>query len=32
MLAIPVVDDQKKMKGVIMFKDLLEVVAPRLGR
>lgn len=32
MLAIPVVDDQKKMKGVIMFKNLLEVVAPRLGR
>ena len=32
MLAIPVVDDQKKLQGVIMFKNLLELVAPRLGK
>jgi CBS domain-containing protein/sporulation protein YlmC with PRC-barrel domain len=31
-MAIPVVDDQKKLKGVIMFKNLLEMVAPRLGK
>jgi len=32
MLAIPVVDDQKKLQGVIMFKNLLELVAPGLGK
>ena len=32
MMAIPVVDDQKKLQGVIMFKNLLEMVAPRLGK
>jgi len=31
-MAIPVVDDQMRLQGVIMFKDLLEVVAPRLGK
>ncbi|SEM19135.1 CBS domain-containing protein [Syntrophus gentianae] len=31
-MAIPVVDDQKKLQGVIMFKNLLDVVAPELGR
>jgi len=31
-LAMPVVDDNNSMKGVILFKNLLEVVAPKLGR
>ncbi len=31
-LAIPVVDDNDTLKGVILFKNLLEVVAPKLGR
>jgi len=31
-MAIPVVDDQKKLQGVIMFKNLLEMVAPQLGK
>ena len=31
-LAIPVVDDNDSLKGVILFKNLLEVVAPKLGR
>jgi magnesium transporter len=30
--AIPVVDDQNRMKGVILFKSLLEIVAPDLGK
>ncbi len=30
--AIPVVDDSERIKGVIIFKSLLEVVAPELGR
>lgn len=30
--AIPVVDGQNRMKGVILFKTLLEVVAPELGK
>ncbi len=32
MLAIPVVDDDNRLKGVILFKNLLEVVLPKLGR
>ena len=31
-MAIPVVDDDEHLKGVILFKNLLEVVAPKLGR
>jgi CBS domain-containing protein/sporulation protein YlmC with PRC-barrel domain len=30
--AIPVVDDNEKMHGTIIFKNLLEVVAPQLGK
>jgi len=30
--AIPVVDDEEKMHGIIMFKNLLEIVAPELGK
>jgi hypothetical protein len=29
---MPVVDDNNSLKGVILFKNLLEVVAPKLGR
>lgn len=31
-MAMPVVDDDCRMEGVILFKNLLEVVAPKLGR
>jgi magnesium transporter len=31
-MAIPVVDDDNRLEGVILFKNLLEVVAPKLGR
>jgi magnesium transporter len=31
-LAMPVVDEDNRMKGVILFKNLLEVVLPKLGR
>jgi Mg/Co/Ni transporter MgtE len=30
--AIPVVDEGDKLQGLIMFKNLLEVVAPHLGQ
>lgn len=30
--AIPVVDDAEKLQGTIMFKNLLEIVAPELGK
>jgi magnesium transporter len=30
--AIPVVDDAEKLQGTIMFKNLLEIVAPDLGK
>jgi Mg/Co/Ni transporter MgtE len=30
--AIPVVDENNRIKGVITFKSLLEVVAPHLGK
>ena len=30
--AIPVVDEENRIKGVINFKSLLEVVAPQLGK
>jgi Mg/Co/Ni transporter MgtE len=30
--AIPVVDEGNRIKGVITFKNLLEVVAPELGK
>jgi magnesium transporter len=30
--AIPVVDEEKRIKGVINFRSLLEVVAPQLGK
>ncbi|MHB8090425.1 MAG: magnesium transporter [Syntrophales bacterium] len=32
LLAIPVVDDDEQLKGVILFKNLLEVIAAQLGR
>ncbi|MFA4916308.1 MAG: CBS domain-containing protein [Syntrophales bacterium] len=32
LLAIPVVDEMNRIKGVIIFKNLLEVVAPQLGQ
>ncbi|MCX5853954.1 MAG: CBS domain-containing protein, partial [Deltaproteobacteria bacterium] len=31
-MAIPVVDEMDRIKGVIIFKNLLEVVAPLLGK
>jgi CBS domain-containing protein/sporulation protein YlmC with PRC-barrel domain len=31
-MAMPVVDDDNRLEGVILFKNLLEVVAPKLGR
>jgi magnesium transporter len=31
-MAMPVVDDENRLNGVILFKNLLEVVAPKLGR
>jgi magnesium transporter len=31
-MAMPVVDDESRLKGIILFKNLLEVVAPKLGR
>lgn len=31
-MALPVVDDANRMKGVIIFKNLLELVAPQLGK
>ena len=31
-LAMPVVDDDNRLEGVILFKNLLEVVLPKLGR
>ena len=30
--AIPVVDENEKMQGAIIFKNLLEIVAPELGK
>ncbi|MGB5218772.1 MAG: CBS domain-containing protein [Smithella sp.] len=30
--AIPVVDEDEKMQGTIIFKNLLEIVAPELGK
>ncbi len=32
LMAIPVVDEEKKLQGVIMFKNLLELIAPKLGK
>jgi magnesium transporter len=32
MTAIPVVDDENRIEGVILFKNLLEIVAPELGK
>ncbi len=32
LLAIPVVDDDERLKGIILFKNLLEVIAVKLGR
>ncbi len=31
-MAMPVVDGDERLKGVILFRNLLEVVAPKLGR
>jgi Mg/Co/Ni transporter MgtE len=30
--AIPVVDDENHLKGVIRFKAIMEIVAPHLGK
>lgn len=30
--AIPVVDEEEKMQGAIIFRNLLEIVAPQLGK
>ncbi len=30
--AIPVVDDENRIKGVIRFKTLMQIVAPHLGK
>ncbi|MGB9629846.1 MAG: CBS domain-containing protein [Thermodesulfobacteriota bacterium] len=30
--AIPVVDDSNRLKGVIRFKTILEILAPELGK
>ncbi|PKN06870.1 MAG: hypothetical protein CVU72_03455 [Deltaproteobacteria bacterium HGW-Deltaproteobacteria-7] len=30
--AIPVVDENEKMQGTIIFKNLLEIIAPQLGK
>jgi CBS domain-containing protein/sporulation protein YlmC with PRC-barrel domain len=32
MMAIPVVDEENRIKGAIIFKNLLEIIAPRLGQ
>jgi magnesium transporter len=32
LMAIPVTDDGDRIKGVILFKNLLEIVAPELGK
>jgi Mg/Co/Ni transporter MgtE len=31
-MAVPVVDREQRMKGVIPFRNLLELVAPKLGK
>jgi sporulation protein YlmC with PRC-barrel domain len=32
MIAIPVVDQENRIKGTIIFKNLLEIIAPHLGQ
>jgi magnesium transporter len=32
LMAIPVVDGDERLKGIILFKNLLEVIAVKLGR
>jgi magnesium transporter len=32
MIAIPVVDRENRIKGTIIFKNLLEIIAPHLGQ
>ncbi len=32
MMAIPVVDGENRIKGAIIFKNLLDIIAPRLGQ
>ncbi len=32
LLAIPVVDDDERLEGIILFKNLLEVISEKLGR
>jgi len=32
MMAIPVVDEENRIKGAIIFKNLLDIIAPRLGQ
>jgi magnesium transporter len=31
-MALPVLDETNKINGVIIFKNLLEIVAPKLGK
>jgi len=31
-MAIPVVDDDERMMGVIIFRNILEIIAPHLGK
>jgi Mg/Co/Ni transporter MgtE len=31
-MAIPVVDKENRIKGAIIFKNLLEIIAPHLGQ
>jgi CBS domain-containing protein len=32
LMAIPVVDEENRIKGAIIFKNLLDIIAPRLGQ
>jgi Mg/Co/Ni transporter MgtE len=31
-MAIPVIDDDDRMMGVIIFRNILEIIAPHLGK
>jgi magnesium transporter len=32
MMAIPVIDEENRIKGAIIFKNLLDIIAPHLGQ
>ncbi|MFH1081103.1 MAG: CBS domain-containing protein [Pseudomonadota bacterium] len=32
MMALPVVDEENRIKGTIIFKNLLDIIAPHLGQ